>query len=119
MLRLDNLNYASTETVIYQRLTVMVTEIVFFMAAWRYAAVNLVYGLHLLIDALLPIRYSQHTRTDHGMTHFALIFLNPGLMMVDNIHFQYNGFLYGILVWSIDLILEVGKNGVCCSHFKF
>ena len=31
------------------------------------------------------------------------ILLSPGLLIIDHVHFQYNGFLYGILVWSLVL----------------
>ncbi|KAI9348721.1 glycosyl transferase [Zopfochytrium polystomum] len=81
MLELDNLGYASTETVVFQRATVVASEAVLAFAAYR-----------------LVSRLQDSFRRQ---IYFALLVLNPGILFVDNIHFQYNGFLYGILVLSI------------------
>ena len=43
---------------------------------------------------------------------FILVFINGGLFLVDQIHFQYNGFLFGVLLFSIAKILEV-RFGKC------
>lgn len=43
--------------------------------------------------------------TSKQLSHAAAIsiLLSPGLLIIDHIHFQYNGFLYGVLVLSIVL----------------
>ncbi|KAK3109910.1 glycosyl transferase, partial [Teratosphaeriaceae sp. CCFEE 6253] len=85
MLEITNLNYASWQTVTFQRATVIVTELV------------LVYALHRFI--------ASSPAVEKGRAHAAAlsILLSPGLLIIDHIHFQYNGFLYGTLILSIVL----------------
>ncbi|WIA16323.1 hypothetical protein OEZ85_013022 [Tetradesmus obliquus] len=85
MLSVSNLEYDSPATVLFQRLSVSVTGLV-------------------LVAAMLHA--TQRSReSPAGLTAFFLAVCNAGLIMVDNIHFQYNGVLLGLLLWSI-LMLE-------------
>ncbi|KAI9879458.1 MAG: glycosyl transferase [Pleopsidium flavum] len=85
MLDVTNLGYDSWQAVYYQRATVLVTEGV------------LVYALYLFIKTSPP--------ANNQLGHAAAlsILLSPGLLIIDHIHFQYNGFLYGVLVLSLVL----------------
>ncbi|KIY67436.1 glycosyltransferase family 57 protein [Cylindrobasidium torrendii FP15055 ss-10] len=78
---LNNLNYNAWSVIAYQRTTVIITELVLGAALLR-----------LTRDAI-----------DGRMQKIISIslFLHPGFLIVDHIHFQYNGFMFGILVWSI------------------
>lgn len=57
--------------------------------------------------------YSKH------LSHAAAlsILLSPGLLIIDHIHFQYNGFLYGILVLS--LVLARQRSTILMSGLLF
>ncbi|KAK2594532.1 glycosyl transferase [Conoideocrella luteorostrata] len=85
MVKVYNLNYESWQTVYFQRSTVIATELL------------AVYALQLHIDStrLASKRAAQVAALS--------IFLSPGLLIIDHIHFQYNGFMYGILLWSLVL----------------
>ncbi|KAL9692983.1 hypothetical protein quinque_012268 [Culex quinquefasciatus] len=86
MLVVTNLNYSSTQTVLFQRGSVIVTDIVF------------AFGVKRCMSKLAKTE-NQH------IIGSALLLSNIGLLMVDHIHFQYNGFLFGFLLLSLSFIL--------------
>ncbi|KAI0069121.1 glucosyltransferase [Artomyces pyxidatus] len=81
MVDLNNLNYSAWSVIAYQRTTVIVTE--------------------LVLGAVL-LRFVRGA-TDPSMQRLisASLFLHPGFLIVDHIHFQYNGFMFGILLFSV------------------
>lgn len=81
IVQVDNLNYDTLATIYFQRTTVIISELVLFWALQRMLTV-------------------MGNRPLQKIINWSLM-LNPGLLMVDNMHFQYNGFLYGILVHSL------------------
>ncbi|EGF78167.1 hypothetical protein BATDEDRAFT_90829 [Batrachochytrium dendrobatidis JAM81] len=87
MLQINNLNYASFETVLFQRMSVMATEIVFFAGIVR-------------------LLYAMKVPKSYFSILLGLAFLNPGILIVDHIHFQYNAFMYGIQLLSIASFFE-------------
>ncbi|KAJ5900695.1 Dolichyl pyrophosphate Glc1Man9GlcNAc2 alpha-1-3-glucosyltransferase [Penicillium subrubescens] len=97
MLVVKNLGYDSLETVYFQRTTVILTELV------------LVYALSRFIkSAPLANKQAAHVAS-------LSILLSPGLLIIDHIHFQYNGFMYGILILS----LVLARKQLLASGFIF
>ncbi|ELU45785.1 glucosyltransferase [Rhizoctonia solani AG-1 IA] len=85
---LNALQYSAWSVIAYQRTTVIITELVLGAALLR------------LCRPLL----SQNAPLSPILA--ASIFLHPGLLIVDHIHFQYNGFLFGVMLWSIAMMRE-------------
>lgn len=73
----------STPTIIFQRLTVMASEIFLFLV------------LQIFVNSSSPEEKSV------SFIIASSILLSPGFLIVDHIHFQYNGFLFSILIASI------------------
>ncbi|XP_052863602.1 probable dolichyl pyrophosphate Glc1Man9GlcNAc2 alpha-1,3-glucosyltransferase [Anopheles cruzii] len=92
MLEVKNLNYASEQTVLFQRCSVIVADVIYALGARRCLRA-------LAGDDGNPSRSRQ-------LIGSALLLANAGLLMVDHIHFQYNGFLFGVLLLSIGALLE-------------
>ncbi|KAF2074611.1 hypothetical protein CYY_004081 [Polysphondylium violaceum] len=103
MLVVDNLNYKSSQTILFQRLSVIVSDFLFILATLL---------LSRLLYSKLPYGNSNNNNNrktslwyqDKQFLVSCVVILNPGLLMVDHIHFQYNGFLKGILILSIYFI---------------
>uniref|UniRef100_A0A673KGQ6 Alpha-1,3-glucosyltransferase n=1 Tax=Sinocyclocheilus rhinocerous TaxID=307959 RepID=A0A673KGQ6_9TELE len=88
MLVVQNLNYASPATILFQRLSVIVADVVFFYA----------------VKECCKCLREDKGKDLLGKPSFILTVLllwNFGLLIVDHIHFQYNGFLFGVLLLSI------------------
>lgn len=75
------LDYAAWPCKAYMRATVMATEAVLGAAL-------------LLLARAAPDAPAHHTL-------LYSVFLHPGLLIVDHIHFQYNGFLFGVLLLAV------------------
>ncbi|KDN45947.1 glycosyltransferase family 57 protein [Tilletiaria anomala UBC 951] len=76
----------------YMRATVVVTELV-------YAASLLALSRPSRADVATGAAPLEDESRKRLMA--ASLLLHPGLIIIDHIHFQYNGFLFGILFWSM------------------
>ncbi|CAH8518994.1 unnamed protein product [Dicrocoelium dendriticum] len=93
MVTITALPYSSLRTIAFMRSTVLVSETMLFFSLWRlWGAFARLCG-NCISKRRLPLT-------------FVLFAFNFGLVLVDHIHFQYNGFLFGILFLSGSLLIE-------------
>ncbi|XP_069837767.1 dolichyl pyrophosphate Glc1Man9GlcNAc2 alpha-1,3-glucosyltransferase [Dendropsophus ebraccatus] len=89
MLKVENLNYASHNTVLFQRFSVIFTDLLFIFAAKQCC------------QCINGRRERRELLEKPAFILAVLLLWNFGLLIVDHIHFQYNGFLSGIMLLSI------------------
>ena len=92
----DSDNAPSTNCVIFHRSTVIISDIVLWWGAWVMAAGS--------------AAGSTQTQLESLPTSFLLTVMNPGLLWLDHIHFQYNGLLIGLLLASLGYLMQANKN---------
>nr|AAC27468.1 putative glucosyltransferase [Arabidopsis thaliana] len=81
----SGLDYNAESVIYFQRISVIVSDLC------------LLYGVYRLTRKLEPLKRNLIC---------ALVIWSPGLLIVDHIHFQYNGFLLGWLLLSISFLQE-------------
>ena len=84
---IERQNYSSTKCIIFMRSTVLLGDILLFFSIKRFCKI-----INLNIQRYWILLFS--------------IMFNAGLVIVDNIHFQYNGILFGILFLSLGSIAK-------------
>lgn len=88
----DSDNAPSPQCVAFQRSTVILSDFVLYAGAWVIS-----HAFH-------------HQRKDIARVTFLFIILNPGLLWLDHVHFQYNGMLLGILLLSVGLLIHANNS---------
>uniref|UniRef100_A0AAA9T3E0 Alpha-1,3-glucosyltransferase n=1 Tax=Bos taurus TaxID=9913 RepID=A0AAA9T3E0_BOVIN len=89
MLNVRNLNYSSSRTLLFQRFSVIFTDALF------------VYAVHECCKCIDGKKAGKELTEKPKFILSALLLWNFGLLIVDHIHFQYNGFLSGLMLLSI------------------
>lgn len=87
----------SWPTVVFQRLTVILSEVLLFVVLQVY------------------INTSSASEKTRSFVVASSIALSPGFLIIDHIHFQYNGFLFAILIASI--VAAKNKRYMWCAAF--
>lgn len=87
MLRVSAEPYESAGTNAYQRLTVIATDSLLLLGSYvQFTAAS--------------------SRQPTSLSGVALAFLNAGLLLMDHVHFQYNGMLIGLLLTASGLLIS-------------
>ncbi|KAL3115164.1 hypothetical protein niasHT_016257 [Heterodera trifolii] len=84
--------FFSQNTLIFQRITVIIADLCYF------------FSCVLLADNFVSSPWLPAKLFRHRLKLALCVFLatNPALILLDNVHFQYNAFLFGIFLFSLN-----------------
>ncbi|XP_021782044.2 probable dolichyl pyrophosphate Glc1Man9GlcNAc2 alpha-1,3-glucosyltransferase isoform X1 [Papio anubis] len=94
MLNVRNLNYSSSRTLLFQRFSVIFMDVLF------------VYAVHECCKCIDGKKVGKELTEKPKFILSVLLLWNFGLLIVDHIHFQYNGFLFGLMLLSIARLFQ-------------
>lgn len=119
MLEVDNLEHASFHTILFQRLSVIATDAFLFFAIVYFiqspssstSSSTSSSASSAQLSSSSPSSPSSPLQTapspsPKGYCLLLLAFANPGLLLVDHVHFQYNGMMIGLFLLSAALVLR-------------
>ncbi|CAG5121033.1 unnamed protein product [Candidula unifasciata] len=125
MLEVSNLNYASSQTVLFQRMSVIVTDFVYYFAVKEFhlltrgqkmeglggivVSILLIFNVGLfIVDHILLSWIVVVLRRLGPLVDFTLfdVYSTHATMIYTYIHFQYNGILFGIMLLSVTRMLQ-------------
>lgn len=108
MVVVKNLNYASTATVVFQRLSVIATDFLLVYACQEWAQSRFSQLLSRFRgDSSSSSASDRVTSVKHAQKIVVFFLLaNFGLFLVDHVHFQYNGFLFGVLLLAVTRVFQ-------------
>jgi alpha-1,3-glucosyltransferase len=93
MLTLQAHPYMSESLLLFHRISVILSDIVYLLGS-----------AYLADNSISNIRGNFQIRVKFGL--FVALAANAGLILLDNVHFQYNSMLYGIFCFSLGCALS-------------
>ena len=95
----DDDNEPSWDCVVFQRMTVIGSDVVLLLGSYMAA-----HAIYMKKGTNLNNQIEHDNQKMNVQWTILLILCHPGLLILDHIHFQYNGMLLGILLMSIACI---------------
>jgi alpha-1,3-glucosyltransferase len=99
--------YDAPAALLFMRVSVVATDLLLVFAVYRFVC-----AAHAAAGVLERARQKFSSGGENGRlvdlrpAAAALILFNPGLFLVDNVHFQYNGLILGFLLLSLASLMN-------------